>query len=552
MMKNCSGFSRTLLTVLLTVMSLNVSGQEIDAAVFAKDRAYFFQGNQYFRYTIGDYQNSENRLNKGYPKDLPGGWKGLTGNFLEKIDAALYYPPNGKTYLFSGNQYVCLSGVQVDPGYPRKLPGGWRGLPKNFQDGIDAAVHRSDHTYFFKGNSYVRFSGTKIDKNYPKLLPGGWKITDGFSTQLSAAMNRNNSDELHFFSGKQYAVLDDIAMLSGYPVRTSSVWAKLNTPTDDTVVITGDSIEAIPWTTQDILDSRIDEFAQYALMRMFNGQANEKIIASSILGKVKSNELAGVYVVDQVQAAKRAIEVGMTWWTILPEGNSAVCIVNPESKIPMIVFSKEVRSKPNSLDENLVSAWQQCGLALTSFPGYIRNIPPKQPRNKACHDEPGLGGVLIRATRDNAPVDDFSFEIFRGTEKFAGGNSNFSSFTIEGLEPSIYSLYVHTDDGRAGYANVEVAGRCIPSVSISLLHVGGKTAQSGCDIKKKLMASANCGAKYGKDVTSCGKTFWEDASGACKPLCMINANKSQVHCLAESFKQNELCVSEARKIAGCD
>ena len=77
-------------------------------------------------------------------------------------------------YFFKGNQYVRLTGVEVDPGYPEALPGGWRGLPAAWWSGIDAAVFRAGHTYFFKGNQYVRFTGTQLDANYPQRLPGGW------------------------------------------------------------------------------------------------------------------------------------------------------------------------------------------------------------------------------------------------------------------------------------------------------------------------------------------------------------------------------------------
>jgi hypothetical protein len=33
--------------------------------------------------------------------------------------------PTQKIYLFKGNQYVRITGTQVDPGYPLQLPGGW-------------------------------------------------------------------------------------------------------------------------------------------------------------------------------------------------------------------------------------------------------------------------------------------------------------------------------------------------------------------------------------------------------------------------------------------
>ena len=143
----------------------------IDAAVaFAPtQKVYLFKGNEYVRLT-------GTQVDPGYPLRLPGGWRGLPVAFHTGIDAALYYEPTRKMYLFKGSQYVRLTGVEVDPGYPLPLPGGWRDLPAAWHSGIDAAVFRAGHTYFFKGNQYVRFTGTQMDSNYPQALPGGWQF----------------------------------------------------------------------------------------------------------------------------------------------------------------------------------------------------------------------------------------------------------------------------------------------------------------------------------------------------------------------------------------
>ena len=143
----------------------------IDAAVAyaPTQKVYLFKGNQYVRLT-------GTRVDPGYPLQLPGGWRGLPTSWHSGIDAALYYEPSQKMYLFKGGEYVRLTGVEVDPGYPQRLPGGWTGLPASWTSGIDAAVFRAGHTYFFKGNQYVRFTGTHIDPNYPQRLPGGWNF----------------------------------------------------------------------------------------------------------------------------------------------------------------------------------------------------------------------------------------------------------------------------------------------------------------------------------------------------------------------------------------
>jgi tetratricopeptide (TPR) repeat protein len=141
----------------------------IDAAIYheSKGKAYLFKGDEYIRLT-------ETKVDPGYPRRLPGEWQGLPASWKSGIDAALYYEPNGKVYFFKGNQYARLTGTKVDNDYPKNLPGGWQGLPVSWYSGIDAAIFRKGHTYFFREDEYIRFTGTKADNGYPRKLPGGW------------------------------------------------------------------------------------------------------------------------------------------------------------------------------------------------------------------------------------------------------------------------------------------------------------------------------------------------------------------------------------------
>ena len=103
--------------------SSHLQSQSIDAAIQLNNRTYLFKDSLYYRFSWSDTgsQNSVGPvLDKSYPRPLPGGWLGLKGHFLSKIDAALHYKPSGKNYFFSGDEYVRLSGTEVDPGYPKK------------------------------------------------------------------------------------------------------------------------------------------------------------------------------------------------------------------------------------------------------------------------------------------------------------------------------------------------------------------------------------------------------------------------------------------------
>ena len=141
----------------------------IDAAVAfqGSNKSYMFKGGKYVRL-------NNVKVDKGYPARMPGGWKNMPKGWKGNVDAAIYYKPNKKHYFFKGNQYVRLTGTKVDKGYPTKLPGGWNGMPRDFIKGIDAATYRNGHVYMIKGNKYIRFTGTKMDRGYPKLIKGNW------------------------------------------------------------------------------------------------------------------------------------------------------------------------------------------------------------------------------------------------------------------------------------------------------------------------------------------------------------------------------------------
>ncbi|MEP0519571.1 MAG: hemopexin repeat-containing protein [Hyphomicrobiales bacterium] len=186
----------------------------VDAAVYANNRTYLFKGIGYFRL-------KGNTVEPGYPK-LMGQWKGLPDTFLAGIDAALFTPNNKKIYMFKGSQYVRITGSVVDKNYPKSIAKAWKGLPKSFYAGLDAAIYRAGHTYFFKGNQYVRFTGTKMDKGYPRKLPGGWGLPSGFSSNIDAALNRPKPAKNYFFSGDRYVRLSDTKLDANYPASVEN------------------------------------------------------------------------------------------------------------------------------------------------------------------------------------------------------------------------------------------------------------------------------------------------------------------------------------------
>jgi len=219
------------LTVLLLFVPLSLSASEptlppfasaevVDAALVGRGHVYLFSGHRYFRYTKGTQGYA---LDSGYPLDLPGNWQGLPERFTTGVDAALYNPDNGKTYLFRGPEYVRLTGVQVEAEYPKKITEGWKEIPSQFVSGIDAALYRGGHVYLFKGPHYVRYTQLRIDSPGRRDLPGGWGLPSGWD-YLDAATMVSTGQKAYLFNSATYARLSDVTLDPGYPLNTSDYW----------------------------------------------------------------------------------------------------------------------------------------------------------------------------------------------------------------------------------------------------------------------------------------------------------------------------------------
>ncbi|WP_108882822.1 hemopexin repeat-containing protein [Anderseniella sp. Alg231-50] len=190
---------------------------EIDAAVFANGRSYFFKGSQYFRLR-------HSKVEAGYPKSMAL-WKNLPVSFQSGIDAALYLPDNRKIYFFKGDQYVRLTVNAVDPGYPKPIS-IWKGLPRSFHSGIDAAVYQNGSVYFFKGRRYVRFANGRMVKGYPRKLPGEWGLPSGFRRGIDAAFEMGTNKRHYVFRSNRYVRLRGREPEIGYP-KSISLWKGL-------------------------------------------------------------------------------------------------------------------------------------------------------------------------------------------------------------------------------------------------------------------------------------------------------------------------------------
>ncbi|CAH1404556.1 unnamed protein product [Nezara viridula] len=120
----------------------------IDAVYERLDKKIVFFIGKYYYVFQGNF------LDNGYPKPLTH--LGLPAS-LTKIDAALIWSHNSKTYLFSGTMYWKLDedSGKVELDYPRDIQRVWRGVDYD----IDTAFQWKDGiTYFFKGTKFWKFN----------------------------------------------------------------------------------------------------------------------------------------------------------------------------------------------------------------------------------------------------------------------------------------------------------------------------------------------------------------------------------------------------------
>lgn len=147
----------------------------------------------------------------------------------------------------------------------------------------------------------------------------------------------------------------------------------------------------------DVIDPRIDVFAQRALIRMRNGDVASQADAMGMLGAVKTQSLAGIYKEDERVPALRARKMNLGWWELVPTGEDAALILDPASPLagpPIIVFRDRVRSTPPLLDPALRKAWhtfqlmQGGKLARCALPGTEGTVAELLPAT------PGAGRVV--------------------------------------------------------------------------------------------------------------------------------------------------------------
>lgn len=198
---------------------------------------HIFKGNHYasFNSTL-DKKLSEN--------DLSQNWGKVKNNIAENgvVDAALT-GLDGKTYLFSGDQFFRYSGsnyAKADEGYPLGIASNWGGLNR-----VDAAFVLDGKTYLFGENAegqskYVRYSTndyTKHDAGFPKSTGDNWwsahfnLMETGF-TDPDAVFNDLNGNTF-LFKGNQFIAFDNRSRWWSAPKNLKEHWDSIPFQTVD-------------------------------------------------------------------------------------------------------------------------------------------------------------------------------------------------------------------------------------------------------------------------------------------------------------------------------
>ncbi|MET7422682.1 hemopexin repeat-containing protein [Dactylosporangium sp. NPDC005555] len=181
------------------------AAERIDAAYVAGSALYVFSGDQVVRHS-DSVENDGLRVDSGYPRRLSAHFEerfeAMPAAFESGIDAALAEPAGTVVHLFRDGRTVALgaSDASVVPTAQR-----WGVLGPVLPSGtVDAALLGLDgRTYLFSGEQYVRYTGTDyatVDAGHPRGIAGDW----GGLCRVDAAFVMDGATYLFGTAGKLF------------------------------------------------------------------------------------------------------------------------------------------------------------------------------------------------------------------------------------------------------------------------------------------------------------------------------------------------------------
>src|ERR1043166_324608 len=147
-----------------------------------------------------------------------------------------------KLFFFKGGQFIRYDFAtgRVDPGFPKPIAGNWRGFPRSWDSGVDAAVNWGDgKVFFFRGGEYLRYDvdADSVDPGYPQSIAGGnWKnFPAAWDSDIGAALPWTFGRAFLFKGGQALTVEEATHKALGPPAPIASVipgwpaaWSKVD------------------------------------------------------------------------------------------------------------------------------------------------------------------------------------------------------------------------------------------------------------------------------------------------------------------------------------
>uniref|UniRef100_A0A0K8T5Z3 Peptidase metallopeptidase domain-containing protein n=1 Tax=Lygus hesperus TaxID=30085 RepID=A0A0K8T5Z3_LYGHE len=185
-----------------------------DAVSIIRKEVYIFKGKYIWR--LGN-----RGLYAGYPALTTRLWNNLPAS-LTRVDA-VYERLDKKIVFFIGRQVYVFHGTNPLEGYPKQLTD--LGLPRSV-DKIDAAMvwGYNSRTYLFSGTMYWKFDEDeqRVELDYPRDMGNIWK---GVGYNIDAAFQWKDGN-VYFFKGKGFWKFNDRTMSveNKKPLQSSHFW----------------------------------------------------------------------------------------------------------------------------------------------------------------------------------------------------------------------------------------------------------------------------------------------------------------------------------------
>jgi len=198
----------------------------IDAANAQPDgKIYLFSGDQYVRYSNG----IQKYIDESYPKNIAC-WENTEGEYLptsalEGIKA-MFDDADGETYIFTNSEYITLS----NPSTIAPINSKWGKVKNNIAETgiIDATFIAVDgKTYLFSGDQYTCYSNGKsdyVDEGFPKVIADNWgeDLPQEYKDGIDAGLVFDG--RTYFFKDDEYVRYSDSTCKkidTGFPIKIS-------------------------------------------------------------------------------------------------------------------------------------------------------------------------------------------------------------------------------------------------------------------------------------------------------------------------------------------